>query len=204
MTGIAKWERIVRPYFDFLLQHGFSPDPSAAYSEWYGTSIAYRSAVSAVIVTRSVEFGRAEVQLVRLVDGAYPDYASFFRDSAPLNRTLFDNVVIARAPDRLIEIQAATGLKKAAIERQLALWSQLVRDVAPDFLRGADTVFNDAKGVIRGRVREHPQQVEIWLPDGASPEEESSAIEEQRSHVPSEVEIVARRYRQSPPPRGKG
>jgi hypothetical protein len=199
LTEIAKWQRAVSPYFDFLSQHGFTPDPRAGYSEWYGSAVVYRSHVGAVIVTRSVEFDRVEVQLVRLVDGQFPDHSIFFSENAPLNRTLLDNVVAARAPDRLAEVQVATGLKKAAVERQLALWSQMLRDVAADFLAGDHAVFDEAKAVIRERVREHPQRVDVWLPDTASPEEASRALEGQRSQLPPEVEVGVRRYRR---PRG--
>lgn len=199
LAEIAKWQRAVSPYFDFLLEHGFTPDPKAGYSEWYGTAAVYRSRVSAVQVTWSLEFDRVEVELVRLVDGQFPDYQVFFSESAPVNRTLLDNVVVARAPDRVNEIQEATGLKKAAVERQLALWSQLLRDVAADFLAGQQTAFDEAKAVIRERVREHPQRVVVWLPDTAPPEEDSRALQERRAQVPPEVEVVVRRYRR---PRG--
>jgi hypothetical protein len=105
-----------------------------------------------------------------------------------------DNVVAARAPDRLAEIHDVTGLSTAEVKRGLELWSRLLRDVAPDFLGGDHTVFEEAKDVIRERVHEHPQRVEVWLPDTVSPEEAFRAIEQQRSQVPPEVEVVERRY----------
>lgn len=201
LAEIEKWQRAVSLYFDFLLEHGFTPDPKAGYSEWYGTAAVYRSRVSAVQVTWSLEFDRVEVELIRLVDGQFPEYQVFFRESAPLSRTLLDNVVAARAPDRVDEIQKETGLKKAAVERQLALWSQLLREVAADFLAGQQTVFDEAKAVIRERVREHPQRVVVWVPETASPEEASRTLREQRALIPAEVDVVVRRYSS---PRGPG
>jgi hypothetical protein len=199
LTDIASWERAVGPYFDFLLEHGFVSDPSAGYSAWYGTAVVYRSQVSEVVVVRSGEFNRVEVELVRPVDGDRPEPAIFFRENAPLNQTLLDNVVEARAHDRLAETQEVTGLSKAQVARGLELWSRLLRDVAPDFLAGDYAVFEEAKEIIRERVREHPQRVEVWLPDTASADDASRAMQEERSHVPPEVEVVGRRYRR---PRG--
>jgi hypothetical protein len=65
-----------------MLEHDFASDPSAGYSEWYGTAAVYRSEVSEVVVTRSVEFDRVDVHLVRLVDGNPPDPAIFFSEEA--------------------------------------------------------------------------------------------------------------------------
>lgn len=199
MTTVAKWQRAVGPYFDFLSEHGFESEPGRAYSEWYGTAVVYRSEVSEVEVTRSVEFDRVDVQLVRLVDGDRPEPDVFFSEEAPLNRTLLDTVVEARAPDRLAETQEVTGLSKARVERGLELWSRLLREVAPDFLAGDHSVFEEAKEVVRERVRDDPQRVEVWLPDTASPQEASRAVERTRSNIPPEVEVVERRYRR---PRG--
>jgi hypothetical protein len=173
----AKWQRAVGRYFDFLSEHGFESDADGGYSEPYGTAVAYRSEVSEVVVTRSVEFDRVEVQLGRLVDGDRPEPAIFFSEDAPLNGTLLDNVVEARAPERLGEIQQVTGLSNARVEQGLELWSRLLRDAAPDFLAGDDAVFEEAKEIIRQRVSEHPEKVEVWLPDTASSREASRAVE---------------------------
>ena len=199
MPGRREWELRVGSAFDFLLDHGFVRDPDSAFSEWYGTSAVYRSSFSAVQVTHSVEFGRVEMHVFRLVDGELPPPEIFFEDDAPMNRTLFDNVLEARAPDRSAETQQATGLGEDQVDQQLALWSRLLRDVAPDFLDGGHDLFAEAKEIVRKRVQAHPQSVTVWLPRGASPEREAQAVEDARLRVPSEVPVVSRRYERANP-----
>ena len=193
----AKWERAVRPYFDFLTDHGFRYSGSDASSDGWATDVGYRSDHHAVTIRFSIEFDRVEVSLARLVDGEMPPPMIFYSESEPFDATLLDNVVIARAPERVAEIEAATGLKSGAVDQQLAMWSSILRELAPDFLVGASEVFGEARAIVRERVAAEPQQVVIWLPGSASADEASARVDETRKTVPPEVEVVSRRYRAS-------
>lgn len=188
------WERLVRPYFDFLADHGFARAPEFDSSDVWTTSVVYASARHAVRVTYSVEFSRAEVEIVRLREGAFPDPMIFYDDAAPFDQTLLDNVVLARAPQRVADTQHA-GLRQEELKTQLASWATLLREVAPDFLAGADAAFDDARMVVRRRVEQDPQQVTLWLPEHADSQEEADAVSETRSTVPPHVDVVVRRYR---------
>ena len=191
---VAEWERLVRPHFDFLTEHGFELDPRVASSEWYATRVVYRSAQAAVIVTHSVEFQRVEVELARLRRGKLPRTMVFVA-ARPIDQNLLDNVLEARAPERLRKSQHATGLRRRQVERQLELWATLLREVAPDFLAGSMAALDEAEEVVRRRVRDEPQQVTVWLPEDASDEEEAKEVERARRDTPSELDVVSRRYR---------
>lgn len=195
-VNARRWRKVVAPHFDFLLDAGFAYDLEAEYSEWYGTAVAYRTNANAVVVTRSGEFSRVEVDLARIVDGEISTGPIFYSKSEGFDRALLDNVVIARAPERESEMQEAGGLGKAQVEHALALWAGLLREVADDFLRGDQSVFDDAERVVRERMGSSAVPLTIWLADSASEEERARAVEEARRTVPSDVEILVRRYRQ--------
>src|SRR5215204_4339771 len=65
------WERGVRAHFDFLLDSGFRFD-HVDHGSW-ATAAVYVSSSLGVEVTRSVEFRRVEITLLRLVDGQLPE-----------------------------------------------------------------------------------------------------------------------------------
>ena len=77
VTGVGRewerWRKAVAVHFDFLLSHGFAHDGVEIDSFW-ATSSTYRSSSAAVRVTRSTEFTRVDVSLIRLVDGKVPTY----------------------------------------------------------------------------------------------------------------------------------
>ena len=120
---VATWQRAVGPHFDFLLGHGFALDESLGTSNAWATSVTYSSETRAVIVVYSVEFTRVEVTLARLVNRDVPAPLVFFTEGAAFDRTLLDNILIARTPERVEGTQGAAGLGRAAIQRQLALWA---------------------------------------------------------------------------------
>jgi hypothetical protein len=186
------WERRVREHFDFLVEHGFRFGHVEA-STWAMTAL-YLSPTLGLEVTRNVEFDRVELQLLRLVKGEVPEYEIWLTDSPP-NRVLFDNVLIARAPEVDEASRALGGLSRDAVEKQLLWWADALRSVAPDFLAGDDAALRDGERVIRQRVAENPQALTIWLPADASQEEEDRAREEARQTAPANVEISVRRYR---------
>ncbi len=190
------WQRTVAPHFDFLTEHGFRPLPTKDGSFW-ATSCHYGSATAAVEVTRSNEFRRVEVSLIRLVDGAIPPYPIWVT-SEPLHHTLLDNVLEACQSPMLNDSALAYGLGARDIQRQLVFWADALRIVAPEFLAGDLSAIDEAEDVIRARVAEHPQEIVTWLPDDASQDDESAAMEQMRIEVPPEVSVTTRRYRRSP------
>lgn len=186
------WERRVREHFDFLVEHGFRFDHVEA-SPWATTAL-YLSPTLGLEVTRSVEFDRVELELLRLVAGELPEYDVWVTDS-PRNRVLFDNVLIARAPELDEASRALSGLSSEDEQKQLRFWADALRSVAPDFLDGDDAPLREGEQVVRQRVAENPQELTIWLPGDASEEDENRAREEARQTAPSNVEISVRRYR---------
>ena len=114
------------------------------------------SATNAVRVTKSFEFQRAEVELIRLVDGHIPppgrDRIHYF--------ALLDNVVEARAPG---QSPVPGGLSDDEVEAQLASWSAALRSIAFDFLAGDCAAVEDAEAIVRERMRKHP-----WPPNRPS------------------------------------
>jgi len=183
------WERCVRSHFDFLLESGFRFD-HVDHSFWETTAV-YVSSTLGLEVTRSVEFSRVEITLLRLIDGQLPEPEVWVTDR-PINRTLFDNVLVARAPNLAEDVPM--GLSKRGVQTQLRLSAELLRSVAPDFLQGDDTAIVEAEQVVRQRVAENPQELTIWLPSDASDADEAKAREEAERTTPSDVHIIVRRY----------
>lgn len=193
MARAAKaWERQVREHFDFLVAHGFRLDHVEA--EWWATTAVYLSPTLGLEVTRSTEFDRVEITLLRLEGGEIPEYDVWVSESQ-LNRVLFDNVLIARAPELDEESRTLKGLSSKDVKRQLRFWADALRSVAPDFLEGDDSSLRDGERVIRQRVAENPQELTIWLPSDASQEEAVRARAEARQTAPPNVEITVKRYR---------
>jgi hypothetical protein len=156
VARIAKdWERRVREHFDFLVEHGFRFDHVEA-SSW-ATTAFYLSPTLGLEVTRSVEFDRVEITLVRLVEGELPEYEVWVTESA-LNRVLFDNVLIARAPELDEASRILKGLSSEDEGKQLRFWAVALRSVAPDFLDGDDAPLREGEQVVRQRVAGNPQE----------------------------------------------
>jgi hypothetical protein len=98
IRAAKRWERSVRRHFDFLTGYGFRLDH--VEDRWWATTAAYVSATLGVLVTRSVEFDRVELTLMRLVAGKVPEPEVWVTDRR-LDRVLFDNVLEARRPELL-------------------------------------------------------------------------------------------------------
>ena len=184
-----RWEKSVRRHFDFLTGYGFRLDH--VENRWWATTAVYLSAMLGIAVTRSVEFDRVEITLMRLVDGQVPEPEVWVTDRR-LDSVLFDNVVEARRPDLLDQLPA--GLSKEATAEQLQLYADLLRMMAPDFLEGSDAALVEGERVIRARVEANPQVLTIWLPADASEADETKARAEAERVNPSDVRIVVRRY----------
>jgi hypothetical protein len=189
MENGKPWESLVRRHFDFLREFGFRLD--RVEEKWWATSAVYRSDVLGVEVARSVEFGRVELTLLRLVHGELPEVEVWVSD-APLNRVLFDNVLEARKSALLGDL--GSGLSDEEVEEQLGLYAELLRTVVPDFLAGSDGALLEGEAVIRERVGANPQELTVWLPGDATEAEEADARAKAERTTPTEVRIVVKRY----------
>ena len=185
-----KWRKMVASHFDFVMDHGF--EPAGVHDGFRATWCSYRSSNAVIRVTRSDEFGRAEVSLIRLVDDEVPPYPIWVT-SEPLNHALLDNVLEARRSPLLEDSKRMSGLDDMALERQLAFWAEALRTVAPDFLAGSLSAIDEAESVVRARVAENPQTIVEWLSEDASPEAERASVERLKALVPPEVRVGTRR-----------
>jgi hypothetical protein len=184
-----RWKASVKNHFDFLTDYGFRFDH--VEDEWWATTAVYLSAALGVEVTRSVEFDRVEINLLRLVERQAPEQEVWVT-YRPINRVLLDNVLEARSCELLGQIP--TGLSRPVVDEQLRLYAELLRTVVPDFLKGSDAALVDGERVIRKRVSANPQEMTIWLPDDASEADEARARAEAERLNPPEVRVVVRRY----------
>lgn len=192
----AKWLKAVDPYFGFLTGQGFGSrdlDDSSFWSIW----AQYRSETSAIRISKSNEFVRAEVHLIRLVNGEVPPYPIWITDDR-IDWTLLDNVVEARQPDLMREVTRLRGLKPSELDEQLHFWAQVLRDVAGDFLAGDFAPLDEAGAIVRARVADSPQSVQVWLPDDAPHGADADEAAAVAATVPPEVTVSVRRYRRRP------
>jgi hypothetical protein len=178
VRAAKRWKASVKKHFDFLTDYGFRFDH--VEDKWWATTAVYLSAALGVEVTRSVEFDRLEISLLRLVEGQAPEVEVWVTDR-PLNRVLFDNVLEARGSDLLGQIP--TGLSQRVVEEQLRLDAELLRTLVGDFLKGSDAALLEGERVIRERVSTNPQEVTIWLP--ATPRKPTKGGRERRQSVPT-------------------
>ena len=186
------WRERVAPHFGFLVEHGLDAvdvDDTSVWSLW----VQYRSSTSAVRISKSREFIRVEVQLIRLVDEMVPAYPIWITDDR-IDWTLLDSVVLARQPVLQDEMQKQSGLKTAEIESQLAFWAQTLRDVAPDFLDGDLKAIDEAGALVRAGVAAESQEVRVYLPDDAPADADVKQEASVRAIVPPNVGVTVRRY----------
>jgi hypothetical protein len=192
----AAWRKQVDPHFGFLADRGFSAvdvDDSSFWSLW----VQYRSDTAAVRVSKSNEFVRCEVNLIRLVDGAVPPYPIWIT-AERIDWTLLDTVLEVRAPE-LMRQRPPGGLKTSELDSQLRFWSQALRDWAGDFLTGGFDPIDEAAAVGRARVAANPQEVQVWIADSAPASSEADVAARVQADVPPNVGVTVRRYR-----RGRG
>lgn len=192
------WRRLVEPHFAFLEGAGFRFAEEMGDAGAWRTRAVYLAPGRAVAVDYSVEFRRVEVSLLRLTDEQLPAPQVWVTD-APITQVLLDNVLKARAPERYEAQRAATGLGGDALDEQLAAHAAALRDVAGDFMAGSLAAIDDADRLIRGQIREHPQQLIVWLPENATADDEREAIERARATAPPKVAVITKRYSQRDP-----
>jgi hypothetical protein len=184
-----KWERRVRKHFDFLLDHGFAFGGVDDSSFWE-TGATYLGGRVGIEIADSRETNRVEIDLIRLDDGRLPEPQIWVTDER-INRTLLDNVIEARRHPSLSQLPA---LSARSVDEQLATWARLLKDVAPEVMRGDDAPIADAEAMVRQRVAEHPQEVVVWLPHDASDERERLALTDAERRAPEGVTVHVRRY----------
>lgn len=187
-----RWRATVDQYFGFLRGAGFTR-VDVEDATWWATSVTYSADTVALRISSSREFNRVEVDLIRLVDHAVPEYPVWITD-APLNWMLLDNVIEARRPDLLPRVRAGKGLSTKAARAQLELAAALVREVTPDFLTGETAAIDDGSRIVRARVREHPQELTVHLPASASADELAAETARARASAPPGVGVEVRRY----------
>jgi hypothetical protein len=192
-SSTERWRESVERNFRFLADRGFAlseVDDSSPWETW----VEYRSDRAAVRISRSNEFARAEVNLIRLVDGAVPPYPVWIT-AARIDWALLDNLLEARSPTLLGQARALSGLDDDSLERQLAFWATALQEAASDFLDGDLSPIDEAGAVVRERVRRNPQHVTAWLAEDAPPAREAETLQELSRTVPPEVGVTSRRYR---------
>lgn len=189
MGNGKEWESVVKRHLDFLSDFGFVLDH--VEEKWWATSAVYLSDRLGIEVTRSVEFRRVELTLMRLAEGKAPEVEVWLTEH-PLDRVLFDNVLEARAPQQLGDLP--DGLADKEIEEQLRRYGQLLRTVVPDFLEGGDAALAEGEAVIRKRAAVNPQELTVWLPSDASEADEADARAKAERTTPPEVRVVVKRY----------
>ena len=188
--GAKRWERRVRKHFDFLLDHGFAFGGVDDSSFWQ-TNATYFSDRLGIEIADSREFNRVEIDLIRLDEGRLPKPRIWVTDE-PISRTLFDNVLEARRHPSLSELPT---LSSRGVDEQVETWARLLKEVAPELLRGDDAPIAEAEALVRRRVAKHPHDMVVWLPHDASDERERAAVADAERDAPEGVTVHVRRYR---------
>lgn len=186
-----QWARKVEERFNYLADFGFAR-LSVSDDSFWEIRVTFKSDVSAMAVIRSVEFDRVEVELMRLVNGALPEYPIFVVDSVAVNTFYLDDLVALRSPDWPV---GAGGLSEASVDRQLAEWAIALRQHGADFLAGDLSVLDQLEAIVRARAAGSPQQVQVWMPEGTSISEADATAEQVRKTVPDGVSVLKRWYR---------
>lgn len=185
-----EWVGRVRPHFDFLLGSGFTLTDVTAQG-WWSLTVTYRSAAAGVEVSRSVEYNRVDMSLLRLVEGELPEYPVFVVDSVPLNTFHGDWLLRLRGKS---SNQPKFGLADSEIDDQLVFWADALRELAPEFLDGDLTVLDQLEQLVREHAAQSPQRVTVWTPSDAEPGSVARMIEQVKEITPIEVSVEPRQY----------
>jgi hypothetical protein len=155
-------ERVAR-HFDYLPAFGFAV-VSIEESSIGELRVTYKSRRAAVAVVVSNEYTRAEVQLMRLVDGELPEYPSLLVDSLLLHTFYLDDLLLLRIPDVREAVQLQHGPCNAEIDAQLAFWSTSLRRHGEDFLRGDLRVLDEMERLVRERAGQSAPERVVSIP----------------------------------------
>lgn len=144
------WMATSQKHFDYLESvYGFHISEVDASCIW-NTRIVYRTDTVAIYVDCNVEYLRAEVSLVRLLDGELPEYP---KRNMPRHQFLIDDLVQVRAHHLLPKLMELQGLEDEQIEESLKFLARVLREYADDVLHGDFTVFAALEEVINERIR---------------------------------------------------
>lgn len=190
----AALEATVSPHFHYLVDQ-FGMRIVGRGSGAWETCVTYARDPIAIIVRRSIEFDRVEVEMVRMVDGQLPKVPIFIHEDTPIDRGLFDHAVALRAgPEELEAMKRLGGLEQSEVEAALAFLGPAVQRLASDFLGGDTSLIDKIGRLIRERVAESPQQITVHLPEGTPPREVEQAVAQAKKADPR-VPIVVHFYR---------
>jgi hypothetical protein len=187
------WKARVDLHFAFLRErYGFE----ITKTEWsvWETKVRFETPVTSVDVDRRIEFDWVEVNLIRKVDGAIPEYPIFVSTTPTLHYFLLDAVLNERAPELLPQMQAAKGLGEDQIERSLKFWSGALEKYADDILRGDFALFTPLEAKVRARVREHPEAIKVYMP-ADTPPGEIARIEQEPGEPTGTIPVIVEKYR---------
>lgn len=191
----AKWRSIVNRHFRFLEENFHVRVIATDDSTNWETSVTYASDTGAVIIRYSVEFNRAEVELVRLVDGKVPPVPIFIHPDTPIDRSLLDDLLRLRAPSEAEELKTLGGLDSKSVDRSLAFQAKALQRHGGDFLSGDCEVFKDFDSMIKAQVGQHPQKLTIHFTEGTTQSEIEASVAKAGtvdSRVPVEVHFYRR------------
>ncbi|HEU5440706.1 MAG TPA: hypothetical protein VFU88_15575 [Ktedonobacterales bacterium] len=197
------WKAQVAAHFGYLeTTYGFHGAAADASSVWE-TYVRYESSLLAITVTRSVEFDRVEVWLIRLVDGCVPEYPIFINPDTPINYVILDKVLMERAPQEAVRLRDLKGLSAEQVEASLVFLAQALRTYCDDALRGDFAIFDVVAARMHQQAREHPQEIRVVLPETATAAEERELVERVRKANPQQPVTVSRYSTQVRVKRGK-
>jgi hypothetical protein len=191
----SAWGAMVAPHFGYLESRYDMRVMESNDQDWWATSITYGRDRVAVIVRYSVEFNRAEVELIRLVDGRVPPVPIFIHADTHIDRSLLDNLLEVRSPSALERLAKLGGLDEATLERSLTFQAEALEEHATDFLRGDTAVFQEFDRLIKGRVARSTQRIKMSFPEGTSQEEIDRGVAEAKRvdpQVPIDVQLYKR------------
>lgn len=188
------WASKVSPHFQFLAaRYGMQVIDTSA-GPWEA-SVTYTRDPVGVIVRRSIEFDRVEIELVRMVDGQVPKMPVFIHEDTAIDRGLFDHAIGLRGSDSDRDaLREIGGLESDQVEAALSFLSLALEKLAPDFLGGDLGLLDEIGQIIHARVANHPQQITVNLPEGTPPEAVKRAVAKAKE-FDSRVAVAVRFYR---------
>jgi hypothetical protein len=189
----ALWRETVERHLRDVLDSQAMRYESQSHTNW-GETVRYANATTGLIVARSIEFNRSEVSLVRLVNDGFPPYPIFVGTTPVLHQFLLDNLIALRAPELVPQLRLLTGLTHEEVAVQLERYAAWLNTYAADVMSGDFTVFADLEAVVRQRVADSPESIQVWLPEDAPADAEASERRRLESATPS-IPVVFKRYR---------
>jgi len=148
-------------------------------------------------VRYSVEFNRAEVELVRMVDSQIPQIPIFVHPDTRIDRCDLDNLLLLKAPSVFETLRKLQGLDTDTLHKALAVEADALERYASDFLWLDLSIFEEFDLLIKSRVAQNPQRLTIWIPEGTSQEEIARKVA-QANRVDPKVPVDVRYYKHAP------